>query len=222
MKNITKKILIFLTMVFLMMSTAVTAFASGTVTYDGNAKNFIFAPGSDYSLTDLFENFKNVMPGDSLTQQITVKNDSSNGVKVKIYMRSLGAHEDSVDFLSQLHMTVAKSADNDMAYMFDAAADQTDGLEDWVLLGTLYSGGEVNLDVTLEVPIELSNDYQEAIGYLDWQFKVEEYPIEEGDPTPPQTGDNTNLSLYIALMCVSGLILIFLLVFKHRRQPEEN
>lgn len=220
MKKVTKKLFIFLTMLSLLMSTAATVFAAGTVTYDGNAKEFIFAPGSDYSPTDLFENFKNVMPGDSITQQITVKNDSSNGVKIKIYMRSLGAHEDSVDFLSQLHMTVAKSEYNTMAYMFDAEADQTDGLTDWVPLGILYSGGEVNLDITLEVPVELNNEYQEAIGYLDWQFKVEEYPIEEDDPKPPQTGDNANLPIYIALMSVSGLAVVFLLLLKRRRQPE--
>ena len=65
------------------------------------------------------------MPGDSLTQPITVKNDASKKVKVKIYMRSLGAHEDSEEFLSQLGLRVEKSAANEMAYMFDAAANET-------------------------------------------------------------------------------------------------
>ena len=100
---------------------------NGSVTYSGDAGEFIFAPGSDYSLTDLFPNFKDVMPGDTLTQQITVKNDASEKVKVKIYIRSLGAHEDSVEFLSQLKLTVATSAENEMAYMFDAAANETAG-----------------------------------------------------------------------------------------------
>lgn len=216
MKKAITKLFVLFCAVVLVMSMSVIAFAAGTVTYDGNAQKFIFEPGSQYSPTDLFDNFKGVMPGDSLTQQITVKNEASGGVKVKIYMRSLGAHEDSVDFLSQLHLTVAKSEKNEMAYMFDAAAHQTDGLTDWVLLGTLYSGGEVNLDVTLDVPITLDNKYQEAIGYLDWQFKVEELPIEPGDPEMPQTGDNTNLTLYFAFACVSGAVLIFLIAFKKR------
>ena len=47
--------------------------ANGKVTYNKNAGEFIFKPGSDHSLTDLFPNFKDVMPGVTLTKKITVK-----------------------------------------------------------------------------------------------------------------------------------------------------
>ena len=218
-----KKIIVLLTACILALSTVMPVYAAdGKVTYSGNAGKFVFEPGSDYSLTDLFPNFKDVMPGDTLTQKITVKNDADNKVKVKIYMRSLGAHEDSVDFLSQLGLKVQKSADNEMAYMFDAAADETAQLTDWVCLGTLYSGGEVNLDVTLSVPVELDNMFQNKIGYLDWEFMVEEFPIEPDDPKPPQTGDNSNLGLWFTLMLCSGAMLLILLVWRKKDEKEEN
>ena len=218
-----KKIIVLLTACILALSTVMPVYAAdGKVTYSGNAGKFVFEPGSDYSLTDLFPNFKDVMPGDTLTQKITVKNDADNKVKVKIYMRSLGAHEDSVDFLSQLGLKVQKSADNEMAYMFDAAADETAQLTDWVCLGTLYSGGEVNLDVTLSVPMELDNMFQNKIGYLDWEFMVEEFPIEPDDPKPPQTGDNSNLGLWFTLMLCSGAMLLILLVWRKKDEKEEN
>ncbi len=192
----------------------------GKVTYSGNAGNFVFEPGSEHSLTDLFPNFKGVMPGDTLTQKITANNDADKKVKVKIYIRSLGAHEDSVDFLSQLGLKVKKSADNEMAYMFNAAANETAQLTDWVCLGTLYSGGEVNLDVTLNVPVELTNEYQNKIDYLEWEFMVEEFPIEPDDPKPPQTGDNSNMGLWFALM-ISSLAMLIILLLWHKKDKEK-
>lgn len=219
-----KKIITLLITLALLLSSTVTVFAAdGKVTYSGNAGNFIFEPGSEHSLTDLFPNFKSVMPGDTLTQKITVKNNADNKVKVKIYIRSLGANKDSVEFLSQLGLKVKKSSDNDMAYMFDAAANETAQLERWVYLGTLYSGGEVNLDVTLSVPVELTNEYQNKIGYLDWEFMIEEFPVEPDDPTPPQTGDNSNMGLWFALMISSLAMLIILLFWRKKdKEQEEN
>ena len=219
-----KKIIALLFTFVLLLSSTVTVFAEdGKVTYSGNAGNFVFEPGSDHSLTDLFPNFKGVMPGDTLTQKITVKNDADNNVKVKIYVRSLGAHEDSEAFLSQLGLKVKTSSENEMAYMFDAAASETAQLTDWVCLGTLYSGGEVNLDVTLNVHTSLDNEFQSKIGYLDWEFMIEEFPVEEGDPKPPQTGDNSNMGLWFALMISSLAMLIILLVWRKKdKENEEN
>ena len=219
-----KRLITLLIVSIIALSSVLPVYASdGKVTYSGNAGNFVFEPGSDHSLTDLFPNFKDVMPGDTLTQQITVKNNADNKVKVKIYIRSLGAHEDSVDFLSQLGLKVAKSEENKMAYMFDAKANEIAQLDRWVCLGTLYSGGEVNLDVTLTVPVELDNEFQNDVGYLDWEFMVEEFPIEEGDPKPPQTGDNSHMGLWFALMLSSLTMLIILLFWRKKdKENEEN
>ena len=223
MKRYVNSLLSFLLILAVLLSLCVGAFAAdATVSYEGNAKKYIFAPGSDQSPTDLFPDFKGVMPGDRLTQKITVKNNAGNKVKVKIYLRALGAKEGSEEFLSQLNLLVKENGDS---ILFDAPAHVTDGLTDWVCLGTLYSGGHVDLDVILNVPIEMGNDFQDAIGYLDWQFRVEELPVESTDPSGPNTGVDTHSIVYWTVLgvgvCLLGAALVIFFAGK-KKKKEEN
>ena len=214
-----KRISMILLCLVLALQLGATALAAGTVSYDGNAGGFIFQPGSEHSPTDLFEDLKDVMPGDKLEEQITIRNDSTRGVKIKVYIRSLGAQEETQEFLSKLLLTVSQQGDS---VLFQAPADQTAQLTDWVYLGTVYSGGEITLDVALEVPLSLGDEYQNQVGYIDWEFKVEEFPKEPSDPDIPQTGDDFHLALYAGLMGFSLLALILLLLAKRKRDPEDN
>ena len=211
-----RRFVTFLFACILLVGSALPAVAAnGQVIYNQDAEKFIFLPGSEYSPTDLFPNFKDVMPGDSIRQRILVKNDISNECKVKIYMRALGSHENSADFLSQLNLRVTKGTNT---VLFDAPADQTAQLTDWVYLGTLYSGGQCELIVTLDVPVSLDNQFKDLVGYLDWEFAVEEFPVEPGDPRPPQTGDESNVLLWSAIMAVSLAVLVTLLFGRKKRK----
>ena len=190
--------------------------AQSNVIYNGKSEGIIFEPGSEYSPTDLFSDFKDVMPGDSIEQKITVKNDASKEVKVKIFIRSSGAQTESADFLSKLTLKVEKSNKNGQAYMFDAKANETAQLTDWVELGTLYSGGTVDLNVILDIPTDLDNNYKNAIDYLDWEFMVEELPIEENDPEPPKTGDNSNIYIWSVILICSAVLLLGLILWRKK------
>ena len=219
MKKTCKGILSLALTLLMLMGLATTAFADGQVTYDGNAREFIFAPGSEYSPTDLFTDFKNVMPGDSITQKVTIDNKVEKNVKIKVYMRALGVVEGSEEFLSQMNLTVKLDG---TSQLFAAPADETAQLSDWVCLGTVYSGGKIDLDVTLNVPITMENDFQASVGYLDWQFKVDELPVEPDDPTPPPTGDTFNAALWVIVMVASLAVIVFLFVSRKRKNKADN
>ena len=186
--------------------------ADGNVKYSGHAGEFIFEPGSKYSPTDLFPEFKDVMPGDTLTQKILVKN--SGDTNVKISMRSLGAHEDSVEFLKELSLYVEQVTDTPL---FEAAADQRAQLTEWRTLGTIAPGGEVELEVVLKVPTSLDNDFKKLVGYIDWEFLAEEL---DGDG--PQTGDYMNYLPWAIGLTASGVLIIFIIVKRRKDKKETN
>ena len=193
-------------LVFGCMSNALAADSS--VTYDSSAKKFIFVP-----TTDLFQNFKGIMPGDTLTQSITVKNDTANGVKVKIYLRAEPADEKYRAFLSQMKLMVTQEG---QSLLFSAPANETGGLSSNVCLGTFYSGANISLTAALKVPIEMGNEFQDGMGVVNWVFSAEELPIESTDPIP-KTGDTAEPISYLPLAGVlAGTILLILFVRRHK------
>lgn len=129
-------------------------------------------------------------------------------------MRALGAEEGSEDFLSQLKLTVKPVAGD--TNLFEAPADQTDGLTEWKSLGTFEPGASITLEVTLEVPIELGNEYMNSIGYLDWQFGVEEFES-------PKTGDTNTFRWepYAAVIACCVLLLAVIFVVRKRKLQED-
>lgn len=217
MKRLFQKILAMGCIALLALTLSVPAFAAdAAVTYEGRSEQFVFTPGSSHSPTDLFDGFKDVMPGDTRTQALEIRNDVKNNVKIKLYVRSLGAEEGSEAFLSQLKLTVKQDGGSEL---FAAPADETARLADWVYLGTVYSGGEIKLNLTLDVPAALGDEFQNAVGYVNWQFKAEELPVEETDPKPPQTGEHSNPGLWLSLAGAS-LLVILLLLYRRRKSEQ--
>jgi hypothetical protein len=206
MKNVFKLII---TIVFIFSLVLPVSAAGGNVTYSGNAGEFIFEPGSEYSPTDLFTDFKDVMPGDTITQTITIKNNATKNVRIS--MRSLGAHEESVDFLKQLTLYVEKPENTPL---FEAAADQKAQLTEWTELGIFAPGAVMDLEIGLQVPTSVDNTYKSLIGYIDWEFVVEE--TDDG----PQTGDTATVLPWV--IGATGSVLLIAIILLERRKDNTD
>ena len=228
MKKTLKTISALALALLLLLGMGATAFAEGKVTYEGGAEKFVFLPGSEYTETDLFENFKGVMPGDVITQEITVRNNYTKAEKVNIYLRAVvhdeqgnplseevARTEDLVsmqDFLSQLTMTV-KQGDK---VLFSASPDELDGLKENVLLGTFPGRSKTILTVELSVPFELGNEYANRVGEVDWIFTAEEVT------KTVQTGDDSDLILWAALMTLSLVTAAGVILTLNRKNKEHS
>lgn len=187
-----------------------SALAAASVSYEGGAEKFVFLPGSSLSASDLFEGFKDVLPGDVLTQTIRVQNDSASSVR--IYMRADPVSAADADFLNQLHLSVTAGEKE----IFDAQAGEQGGLANNTLLGTFKKSGGTDLTVTLEVPAELGNEYMDRLGTVPWTFLAEEVTADD----TPETGDWFRPAVWIAAAAVLAGCIVLLLI--RRRKKAEN
>ena len=236
-----KKIFSLMMSVVMLAGFAAEAAARGKVMYVSNANEFILEAGSEYSETDLFTNFKNVMPGDVLEDTIEVQNKKSSKHKIRFYVRAIGPTEGVTDgtlvgvdddgneydvktvnqaLLDELKIT-AVAKDERVFINEQEVSDIVNEDGTWFYIGTLYSRKSTELKLTLNVPIELGNDFQDVAGYVDWQFMVEEIPIPDDDPYIPDTGDHTNTALYAALFGGCALALIAVILLKKKKNEKE-
>lgn len=208
-----KKIVSLLLMLLLLAGMALAgANAESNVLFKGGAENFVFMPGSVFTDSDLFSNFKNVMPGDVITQRIIVKNNS--GKKVRIFLRAEPVEEKHAEFLSHLNLQVTSKNE----HVFDAAASQTAQLTENVPLGVFKTAGSTELVLTLTVPYDLGNEYMLATGIVPWTFTVEEY-IEEDTP---HTGDSFDLSTWLLAAGMILAAIVYVLIRMKKDKAASN
>ena len=210
MKQIFRNLFALLLALVMLLSLSVTAFAAdSSITFKGAQEGFDFQPGSQYTVTDLFDSFKDVMPGDKLTETIQVKNEASDCDYIKLYMRAVVHDEngnpltydetfentdgkDQANVAGKRDETVATMQDflsqlsmkvyRDRTLLFEASPDELGGFQSNVYLGAFRHGESVGLTVELEVPISLGNDFANRVGEVDWIFLAEGLD----DLEPPQ------------------------------------
>ena len=244
MKKTCKTIASLVMMLVLLLGIGAPAYADGTVSYQG-AKKFTISPGSEYTATDLFNGLRNVMPGDTLTQYVEIKNDFFGTGSIRVYLRAVAHDEvdnpltysesfeaedgkDQAGIPGQRDETVATMSEflsqlsmkvykQDGTCIFSATADQLDGLQNNVLLATVPRGKSVTLTVTLETDLEkMDNRFANRVGEVDWVFTVEELDPQGN----PKTGDTSNLTLWIVVMvvCLAAIAVVAFLILKKKKQ----
>lgn len=180
---------------------AVNAFADTgvpTVEFDYSQKQFVFSnvepyEGSQYP--DLFKDLKNLMPGDTKTQQIKVTASNLAGGTANMYLKvdKSTENKDYIKLLSSEGVTLTVSKDGKEI----ASGDLVNG----VYLGKLESKDVLDLTVDFNIPLTAGNELQGLVGKVDWVFTAEYIPapiiIPPLDPTPTPELDKGEHYAYI-------------------------
>jgi len=155
-----------------------------SVTFTGGEDEFVFDPAD----TDLFANFKNLLPGESLTQIIEVKNtyETENGVEIFLraedIAQSLSTPEtrELVEKLLQKYATITVT-DEDGKVIYNgpiwgepySGSGNPDSMRYDISLGVFAEGESRKLTVALQLDPVMGNEYQELWGLIKWIWTAE-------------------------------------------------
>ncbi|MGN0470602.1 MAG: hypothetical protein ACI4GV_06780 [Acutalibacteraceae bacterium] len=190
------------------------------VIYEGQAERFVFIPES----TDLFRNFKNVCPGDSINQSIEINNNSDKTVSV--YLRAETVDKEYCDFLDKMNLCVSTA---DGRIISDSKASEQGGLKNNVLIGTFSSGESTSLDLQLNADRFMDNSCQNRTGEVRWIFSVTEAEDSSGTDTSKPTntdiiptGDSrNNITAAVILMLAVSFAAGTVVIISKKKYPTE-
>lgn len=227
MKKLFTRILVCAAVAVLLLSGfAVNALsATSEVVLTSGAGDLISDPASD-----LFQNFKGLMPSMKVDQLINLKNKNARTVNLYLKMEAVdevikkkASDGDSINLLKALNLKLTLKKPNGQTTVFydGKAYNSTGGNK--IFLGTYAQGSTGSITATVSVPKELGNDYQGLDCKVKWVFSCEEvvytssgttsyssdYIPTTATVTMPNTGGFPMLALVPigAVLVVGGLFL---------------
>lgn len=152
-----------------------------SVTWEGDAESFASVSG------ELFEPWDHMLPGDVITGEVDVSNDSGSAAEIFVrYDGSEGMAAEGVDGLGASRLVVSDGEDIVFDGTLDGAATEP------VSLGTFSSGDGANLTFELSVPSSLGNHSAMAAVDSHWTFIVMERAsgsdVPSGNADAPDEG----------------------------------
>ncbi|MDL2258231.1 hypothetical protein LJC42_03605, partial [Eubacteriales bacterium OttesenSCG-928-K08] len=172
-----------------------------TVTFVNRRTGFTFNPTS----TDLFANFKNLVPGETREQRINVSNTSSD--VVNIYLRAeyvdqtlaTTANIDLVNEMLQKYATVTiKDSSGKLIYEGavwgnypnEPTTGKMDSMRNNINLGRFRTGDTLGMTVSLTLDPQLDNRYQDLWGRIKWVFSAMGDDDDDGPIITPPVNPN--------------------------------
>lgn len=146
-----------------------------SVEFNGKAHKLLSVPG------DFFTNLGTAMPGDVLTDTITLSNTTDDPAELLFRTSVKGRSEEKRAMLKDVKLTVAMG--NEILYRGNL---ESTGLEKNRSLGRFASGQTGNMKFRLEIPTEWDNRMAQKSADVTWIFTVNE-KVKEVVPDTEET-----------------------------------
>lgn len=160
--------------------------------YNGNTKEFTYF---NLDKKDVFDSFKDMMPGDTRTQTLSVRaGDIKPGTRMYLKLNS----DINAEILKYINVYVYE---NDKLLP---------SIDDTIEIYNFTKDDAFTMKVVVEVPEEVNNEAADLVAHLKWTFMIEE---DGNTEEVPRTYDGFNMIKYISMILVS-LVMIVILIFK--------
>lgn len=163
---------------------------------------------------DFFSNLGQLMPGDILSDKLTLKNTTSSNAE--FFFRTAlpdALPEKALDLLEQISLEI--TLDEELLYRGNL---KSTSLEEAVSLGIYESGETGCFQFTLSIPKSLNNAYALRETSVKWIFSVENEELEITTPPPVKTGDSQDISQYLILLLLSAFLFGSFTLYRRRKE----
>lgn len=197
-----------ITIVFFLLSLFVFTFCTVNLSYAFTKEPAIIYDGKQKQISfinddlDLFDNLKEMMPGDVKTQNILFKLNNINN-KTKVFL------EMSEDSLSE---------NNILIKIFNGNKELLKK-GDYIELGSFSKPTEINLRVVVSVPDNVGNEIAGIKENIDWKFLVQ---VDDSEQLVDVPITDDNIMLYIVMGFISLILMVFLFVICRDSNQKET
>lgn len=146
-----------------------------TVEFNGKAHKLLSVPG------DFFTNLGTAMPGDVLTDVITISNTTGSEAEILFRTSAGGRSREQLAMLKDVKLTVVMGSE----VLYNGTLDSA-GLTKNCSLGTFASGQNGKMKFRLEIPAEWNNRMAQKTADVTWIFTVSE---KEDEPSSGKGGN---------------------------------
>ena len=174
------------------------------IIYENNAERYIQLENG------FFDNLGELLPGDSLTDKITIYNSSNNRIKYYLSIDKNSLSDEEIALLDHVHLVIKNGQGNIIK-----EGKLTDIQK--FLIGTYNHGDREDITFDLSIPPDLDNNFSKIATKIVWIFSVDE------ESNNPNTWDlKYDLSITLFLFSAAGLIIVMFLAKQEEDNIEKN
>lgn len=199
-----------------------------SVTYQGREGGFDI----EKSKTDLFANFKDLLPGCGRSQKIILKNASENAAEILLRAEAAEQEHMSEEQLKLVTRLLQKYAVielrvGDRVLYSGPVAGNLDGdgatLGKDISLGVYPAGQSGTMTVRLSLSPEMDNRFQALTGKVKWVFTVRgDDRNGEGSIYPAKTGITSLMGLWRGMFLLCSLLTVLSFCGMHREKRRKS